>query len=502
MVIEISTPGIAYVVFRQRFYIIAVLLVGFIGTVAYCLIAQKRYEADASLIVNVNRQLTGNVGASQSGNLSPSSAEIDEISNSYALVLQGDTLAEHVIGQVGLDKMYPEYVADTFSNRLGTAISQFLGVYKTPMERAVYHFVNKDIDVEVAKDSTVIQLQLWNPDPEIAKLALAAMIDSFLVQQGQIGRDPQLEFVRSQVGVYKKQVTDAQSAMEAFQLETNISSMDEENSYLLKQRSDLETQRDSTKVRIENDRHKSAVLAAQLDSLTETVALRQGDRDAALDAARTELVQLQVRQQTLITNFGADSPPVQALDGQIAKVEGFIQSYPDRKPLMQMAPNPTYQATQTALLEARADLEAAIKDLPVVQGQIDALSARLSDHSREQSTYQDLVREYQIDDENYRAYLQAVQQARIADDLNKEKATTVAVADPAHLYSALPTKPKTLLIVGAGTGLGLVLGLSLAFLRERLDERLNTPWQASKVTGLPVLGSMKDFSVGTEVRGS
>jgi polysaccharide biosynthesis transport protein len=158
-----------------------------------------------------------------------------------------------------------------------------------------------------------------------------------------------------------------------------------------------------------------------------------------------------------------------------------------------MAPNPTYQATQTSLLEARADLEAASKDLPVILEQIDALSARLAERSRQQSNYQDLVREYQIDDENYRAYLQAVQQARIADDLNKEKASTVAVFDAAHLYSALPTKPRTLLIIGSGTALGLILGLSLAFLLETLDERLNTPWQVNKLTGLAVLGSMRNF---------
>ena len=100
------------------------------------------------------------------------------------------------------------------------------------MQRAVYRFVNSDTKVEVPKDSTVIEISLWNPDAQIAERALNVMVDRFLQQQAQIGRDPQLEFVHSQVDVYKEQVTDAQTAMEAFQLKNKISSMDEENSYL------------------------------------------------------------------------------------------------------------------------------------------------------------------------------------------------------------------------------------------------------------------------------
>jgi uncharacterized protein involved in exopolysaccharide biosynthesis len=281
--------------------------------------------------------------------------------------------------------------------------------------------------------------------------------------------------------------------METFQLNSKISSMDEENSYLLKQRSDLETQLAADKVRIEEDQRKSTALREQLKTLTQTVDLHQEDRDAALDAARTQLVELQVRQQSLSTSFGPDSPAVRVNEAQIAKVERFIDSYPNRTPLVQMAPNTTYQTTQTALLQAEADLQGALKSQPVIQSEIDAISARLGEHAREQSTYQDLVREYQVDDENYRTYLQAVQQARIAVDLKKERGTTIAVYEPAHMASSLPTKPKSALIVAAGMMLGFLMGLTAAFLREFWDERLNTPRQVNALLGLPLLGAMRDF---------
>jgi uncharacterized protein involved in exopolysaccharide biosynthesis len=494
MVTELTPQSLVYVAFRQRRVILSFLLFGLVATVGYCVVATAQYAADASVVVSFNRQLTGTVGEQQGNNGPATPADADQIVTSYTLVLQSNALAEQVINEIGLAKMYPKYVQRGVLSTVIDGVTRALGMYKTPLERAVYHFVNKDIDVQVAKDSNVIQITLYNSNPDTATRALDVLISHFLENQARIGRDPQLAFVRSQVDVYRKQVASAQQAMEAFQLKNGISSMDEENSYLLKQRSDLEAQLAANKVQIAQDQNKIAALTQQLKSLTETVNLHQEDRDLALDAARAQLVELQVRQETLSTSFGADSPAARNIKGQIAKVEDFINSYPNRTPLRQMAPNPTYQVTQSALLQTQADLESAIKAQPVIQQQIDKLSARLAERSRDQSTYQDLVREYQIDDENYRNYLQAVQQARIADDLNKEKATAVAVYDPAHLESTLPAKPKKTLLIAAGILLGLVLGFTTAFLLETWDERLNTPRQVNAVLGLPLLGSMTNLT--------
>lgn len=504
MLIELTPPGILYVLFRQKRVILGFLLPLAFLAIAYCIISASRYQADASVVVNFNRQLTGDVDAAHAAGNEPSAADADEIINSYAMVLQSDTLAEETIKSVGPSKMYPHlFEPPGVIARAISGIAGFFGLpSKTPMERAVYRLVHSDTKIEVPKDSTVLQITLFNTDPAIARTALGALIDRFLEHQAQIGRDPQLAFVQTQVDFYKKKVTDAQAAMESFQLKNHISSMDEENSYLLKQRSDLEAQFAMNKVRIEEDERRSTALKEQLKKLKDTVNLHQEDRDAALEAARAQLVDLQVRQQSLATSFDADSPAARVNEAQIKKVQEFINSYPNRTPLVQMAPNTTYQATQTSLLQTQADLEGAIKAQPVLQQQIGGISGRLAQRSREEATYQDLVREYQIDDENYRTYLQAVQQARIADDLNKSRGTTVAVYDPSHLASTLPTRPRTALIILGSIFFGLMLGLTVAFVRESWDERLNTPRQVNATLGLPLLGAMGDFGRPIAMKGA
>src|SRR6202044_2076239 len=111
MVIELTTPGIVYVLFRQRWVIVGFLSFCLFLAVAYCVIATSKYQADAAVVVNFSRQITGDTSAARG----------DEIINSYGMVLQSDALAEQVINEVGLAKIYP-YLARPPS-ALGRAIT-------------------------------------------------------------------------------------------------------------------------------------------------------------------------------------------------------------------------------------------------------------------------------------------------------------------------------------------------------------------------------------------
>jgi tyrosine-protein kinase Etk/Wzc len=120
---------------------------------------------------------------------------------------------------------------------------------------------------------------------------------------------------------------------------------------------------------------------------------------------------------------------------------------------------------------------------------LDQLNDRLATKDKQEGAYQDAVRDYQLADQNYRLYLQGVESARVADDLNRQRMTSISVYDKAYA-STSPARPRRLLLVALGAIGGLALGIIFAFITEALGEGFSTPAQVSAVLRLPVLGSM------------
>ena len=81
-------------------------------------------------------------------------------------------------------------------------------------------------------------------------------------------------------------------------------------------------------------------------------------------------------------------------------------------------------------------------------------------------------------------------QSQIAEDLERrQQGETLEVLDPASLPQS-PTQPKRPLILGAGTALGLVIGLFLAGAREAKDTSLKNLKDVRAYTQLTILGSV------------
>jgi len=75
--------------------------------------------------------------------------------------------------------------------------------------------------------------------------------------------------------------------------------------------------------------------------------------------------------------------------------------------------------------------------------------------------------------------------------------------DHSYLIAIRISMQRVLIGYGISVVLGMILGLSAAFMLESWDEKINTPWQVNSVLGLPLLGSMSTFSTrGTQGRGA
>ena len=91
--------------------------------------------------------------------------------------------------------------------------------------------------------------------------------------------------------------------------------------------------------------------------------------------------------------------------------------------------------------------------------------------------------------EAYAKYVVKQEEARISAALDRSKILNLSIIETAQIPFEPVAPQKALVIMLAGV-LGLITGLGVAFLRERFDPTVKTPWEIEMYAGLPVLTAL------------
>ncbi|MBS0346732.1 MAG: hypothetical protein JSR69_09745 [Proteobacteria bacterium] len=112
---------------------------------------------------------------------------------------------------------------------------------------------------------------------------------------------------------------------------------------------------------------------------------------------------------------------------------------------------------------------------------------RLARIEGEQAGVDELQLEIGALESAYRDYAKRFDEARLSDQVSSTVINVGAVD-----YAAVPVKPDNsrMFLIAIATGVGLVLALLVAFIREYFDRRIASPAAAEDILGVPDLGSV------------
>ena len=102
-----------------------------------------------------------------------------------------------------------------------------------------------------------------------------------------------------------------------------------------------------------------------------------------------------------------------------------------------------------------------------------------------------LMRDMKTNEQLYQALLARMKETSITSTM---VSSNVAVISPAVL-PIKPYRPDPLLYLSLGAGLGLVFGVGLAFLKDRLDNTINTTEEMQRISRIPLLGIVPHMSL-------
>jgi uncharacterized protein involved in exopolysaccharide biosynthesis len=132
---------------------------------------------------------------------------------------------------------------------------------------------------------------------------------------------------------------------------------------------------------------------------------------------------------------------------------------------------------ELSVLRARAD--ANMRQIAQLSGQLHSLDFRVKDA-------QEIRREIASQESNYQIYLRKLEEARISDDMDRQKMVALKIVDETTLSKAQPNRLRQNML-GAGILFAIFGGVGLAFLLEFLSPVMTVPQDAERRLGIPVM---------------
>jgi succinoglycan biosynthesis transport protein ExoP len=168
----------------------------------------------------------------------------------------------------------------------------------------------------------------------------------------------------------------------------------------------------------------------------------------------------------LSTKFNAEYPRVKEIQSQIDEIEGTLK-----------------EERQRAADKITNEYFAALHREDLVKGALDGQQRQVNLIAEKAVQYNILKREVDTNRQLYEGLLQRLKEAGVSASL---KASNIRIVDPAE-PPAKPAKPRIPLNLAVGVLLGLGLGISTAFLQERLDDTLKGADDVERLFGLSAL---------------
>jgi uncharacterized protein involved in exopolysaccharide biosynthesis len=477
MVIQLTPRGLLNVVFRHRFMIGFVFLFCIGGAAAYDIFAPAYYEVRSSVLVKFGKNAMAYGGQDAPAGANNTPLDRKEIVNSQIKILQSRQLISSTLTEIGVGVIYPDLIEDPPARG-------------TPLDAAVERF-GSDLSVLSPRDTNVVEISLFDEQRDVGLRVVDLLVNRFIEENLRLFSDPQSSFLQEQLEFFHRKVGDAEDAVTLFKANNRISSIDEERTLLLKQRTDVDTTLKAADAHVAELKSKKDGLSAALSNTTPDVELyNESEQQRSVDDTKQKLHELEVRERNLLVFYTENAPPVIATRAELGAVRrALADEQKARAPRVRIGKNMVYQQLDIDRLRNDADLQSAAASAAETRTQIDQIAARLFDLDALQAQMQNLGLQLEAAVQNYKTYIQRNEEARIAENLNRQKIASISIIEPA-VSNVKPARPRILLNLAAAVLLGAFLGLMAAFLRETFDDTYSTPEQVEKSLGVPVLLSV------------
>lgn|GEM_PF-2080629 len=506
-----------YTVFARKWLILASFLLIFVGVLFFISLITPRYDGTSQVLVDLNPryQVVLFPGFTQPSGRSPA---VDPTQNLVEILTNQD-MARSVVREFEIDKLVKQRKTESTAMRdvvkrfLVGCVSGLKGIFvslgigepaeeKTEQkwfDEAVEEFVTDWNRIEVEKETSMINVTILGPDPELSKSIATWMVARLDHLVGDMAREKFIKmqsFAQQNMDKSSRELESATAELAAFLEEADPAALEKEQDVLISRRDALQTSLIEARSRSEGASRKLEELYRQMETEQVRVATTAEveARNPLVNSLKSELQSLEVQLAAIALQLKPDHPTRKELEERIRTTRNYLGAEVEREIQSRTSSeefNPLYIQTISQLADAIA--EAAVSDarLNASLAQQTEVVSRLeqvnSSLIRSENRRTELDRRV-LTAESY--YLSLKQRAMELEALSRspEGEFDIKVVDPAfNPDGEEASTPLWNLVAPVALVAGMFFAIFLAFFLEYWRNSYRSPLELEAETGVEVL---------------
>jgi uncharacterized protein involved in exopolysaccharide biosynthesis len=353
-------------------------------------------------------------------------------------------------------------------------------------------WLKEDLNIIPVRKSNIIQVGYGARSPESAAKVLETLASAYLEAHLQLHRTPgAAEFFRIQKARYQDALQQSEQKLLSFQDQRRIYLMAQQKESALESLTSSQAQLHESQAALAEANARVAVLQAQhaqseprIVSSTRAIPLQ-----GTIERLTTMLPELENRRSQLTMKLLPDDRLVREVDEEIANTRAALERQTGSHLVDETTSvNPVWQAYEEELARARAAQAGLVARRDQLARTTRTHEDSLATLQNVTNEFEDLQRVVKESEENYLRYSNKEEEARIADLLDQQKISNVALAE-SPTDSPIPSGPNVVLNLALGLVMAVFIGFGAAIALEVVTATtVYTPAEIEAGTGVPVLG--------------
>lgn len=453
-------------VFRDRWKVIATVSVTMIaGSFLYTFTRTPQYRSSASLLVNL---------PISSPNIQPTGAST---SSMVDLGTEIAILKSRPLIETAVSKMQQSPTAIPYKDIDALAIMDGL-------------------DIQPDKNAMVLRLTYTDSNPKRAQEVLNALSQTYVeysLNNRRTNSSTAMKFIQDKLPQVKQQLDNSTLAVTQFRKTYNIVDPEIYAASVYKMREALETQAQDLQIKIAQVQQQYEVLSRQVGKSPEAAissAILQ--QDAPYQSLVKQFQEVETNYFLEQTRFRGDHPTVIALKDRRDELYRLLETRAqsvvgDSTANITDEPNSAIQQNLASqFFDAQTILAVSQAQLLSIRNAQSEVSKAFSQIPQIQQKYVEIQRQLAIDSSTYNKLSEKLEELKVSE---AQEISPWKVLEP-PLIPTKPSSPDILTNLFVGGISGLALGVLLALLLNRLDQRIRDVGEVREIIDVPLLASI------------